>query len=59
MHRPTLILSISRFLSNESGSPAVEYALVAAGISIAVVGVVTNIGTQVKTTLYDRLVALF
>jgi len=51
--------SVRRFLSNESGATAIEYALIATGISIAVVGAVTTLGSEVKTTLYDKLVALF
>lgn len=51
--------NVRRFLSNDDGSTAIEYALIASGISIAVVGAVTTLGSQVKTTLYDKLVALF
>jgi len=51
--------NVRRFLSNEEGSTAIEYALIAAGISIAVVGAVNTLGSQVKTTLYDKLAALF
>ncbi|MCK9907670.1 Flp family type IVb pilin [Microbacteriaceae bacterium K1510] len=51
--------NVRRFLSNEEGSTAIEYALIASGISIAVVGAVTTLGSQVKTTLYDKLAALF
>jgi len=59
MHRPMSMTSVRRFLSNESGATAIEYALIATGISIAVVGAVTTLGSEVKTTLYDKLVALF
>ena len=59
MHRPMSTTNVRRFLSNEEGSTAIEYALIAAGISIAVVGAVNTLGSQVKTTLYDKLAALF
>jgi len=59
MHRPMSMTSVRRFLSNESGATAIEYALIATGISIAVVGAVTTLGSEVKATLYDKLVALF
>jgi pilus assembly protein Flp/PilA len=38
---------LSRFLSEESGTTAIEYALIAAGISVAIVTAVTLIGTEV------------
>lgn len=59
MHRLMSMTNVRRFLSNEEGSTAIEYALIAAGISIAVVGAVNTLGSQVKTTLYDKLAALF
>ena len=39
----------SRFLSDESGATAIEYCLIAAGISIVVVAVVNGIGTALNT----------
>jgi pilus assembly protein Flp/PilA len=42
--------AILRFLSDESGATAIEYGLIAAGISLVVIGVVKNIGTKVNTT---------
>jgi len=40
----------SRFLRNESGATAIEYGLIAAGISIAIIAVVNGLGTQLNTT---------
>lgn len=39
---------LSRFLADQSGATAIEYALIAAGISIVIVTVVNGIGTQVS-----------
>lgn len=50
---------IRRFLSAQEGATAIEYAMIASGISIAIVVSVTTLGTQVKTALYDKLAALF
>ena len=33
---------ISRFLRDEGGATAIEYGLIAAGISVVIIGVVTN-----------------
>jgi len=38
-----------RFLSDQSGATAIEYCLIAAGISIVVVAVVNGIGTALNT----------
>jgi pilus assembly protein Flp/PilA len=39
---------LGRFLRNESGGTAIEYALIASGISIVIAGTVTTIGTSIK-----------
>lgn len=38
------------FLRNESGATSIEYAVIAAGISVAIISVVNTLGTQMKTT---------
>jgi pilus assembly protein Flp/PilA len=41
---------IVAFLSNDSGATAIEYGLIAAGISVAIIAVVNGLGTQLNTT---------
>jgi pilus assembly protein Flp/PilA len=41
---------LQAFLRDESGATAIEYGLIAAGISIAVIAVVNGLGTKLKTT---------
>lgn len=41
--------SIVRFARDESGATAVEYGLVAAGISVAIIAVVQGLGNNLKT----------
>jgi pilus assembly protein Flp/PilA len=41
-------LLVSRFLSNESGATAIEYCLIAAGLSIVIVTAVNGIGTTLN-----------
>jgi pilus assembly protein Flp/PilA len=41
---------VLRFLRNESGATAIEYGLIAAGISIAIIAVVNGLGSQLNTT---------
>jgi len=38
------------FLKNEAGATAIEYGLIAAGISVAIIAVVNGLGTQLSTT---------
>jgi pilus assembly protein Flp/PilA len=41
---------VAAFLRNESGATAIEYGLIAAGISIAIIAVVFGLGTQLNNT---------
>jgi pilus assembly protein Flp/PilA len=38
-----------RFLRDESGATAIEYGLIAAGISLAIIAVVNGLGTRLNT----------
>ena len=44
-----------RFRADESGATAIEYALIAAGIGAAIAATVTNLGSTVKTALWDKV----
>lgn len=37
-----------RFVKNESGATAIEYGLIAAGISVAIIAVVNGLGTKLN-----------
>jgi len=41
---------LKRFANDESGATAIEYGLIAAGISVAIITVVNTLGSQLKTT---------
>jgi pilus assembly protein Flp/PilA len=47
-----LIMSnlVTRFADDESGATAIEYGLIAAGISVAIITVVNTLGSQLKST---------
>ncbi len=38
------------FLRDDSGATAIEYGLIAAGISVAIITVVNTLGSQLKAT---------
>ncbi len=40
---------ILKFLGDESGATAIEYGLIAAGISLAIIAVVNGLGTTLNT----------
>lgn len=40
---------LMRFVRDESGATAIEYGLIAAGISVAIIAVVNTIGTTLNT----------
>jgi len=46
------------FVKNESGATAIEYGLIAAGISVAIITVVAGIGTKLNTTFTSISTAL-
>jgi len=53
------VMSIfTRFLNDESGATAIEYGLIAAGISVAIITVVGTLGTKLNTTFTSVSTAL-
>jgi pilus assembly protein Flp/PilA len=42
------MLKVVAFLKNESGATAIEYGLIAAGISIAIIAVVNTLGSTLN-----------
>jgi pilus assembly protein Flp/PilA len=47
---PAMIAKCRQFLADESGATAIEYGLIAAGISVAIISVVKGLGTKLNTT---------
>jgi pilus assembly protein Flp/PilA len=41
---------VSRFVKDQSGATAIEYGLIAAGISVAIIAVVNGLGTKLNAT---------
>ncbi len=41
---------MSSFLKDETAATAIEYGLIAAGISVAIIAVVQGLGTKLNTT---------
>jgi pilus assembly protein Flp/PilA len=49
---------IARFLRDEAGATAIEYGLIAAGISVAIITVVASLGSSLNTTFTSVQTAL-
>jgi pilus assembly protein Flp/PilA len=49
---------VMRFVKDESGATAIEYGLIAAGISVAIIAVVQGLGTKLNTTFNNVQSAL-
>ncbi len=50
---------IRRFTHDEGGATAIEYALIASGVSIAILSAVSLVGTNVMSAFYSNLTNLF
>jgi len=50
--------ALKRFLRDDSGATAIEYGLIAAGISVAIIVVVKGVGTNLNATFNSVKTAL-
>jgi pilus assembly protein Flp/PilA len=50
--------TILRFICDETGATAIEYGLIAAGISIAIIAAVASVGSSLNTTFTSVQTAL-
>jgi pilus assembly protein Flp/PilA len=58
MRRLMSMSTLRRFLADEGGATAIEYAMIASGISIVIAAVVVTIGDQIKANLYQKIANL-
>jgi pilus assembly protein Flp/PilA len=49
---------LTTFLHDESGATAIEYGLIAAGISVAIISVIQGVGAHLKATFGSVSTAL-
>jgi pilus assembly protein Flp/PilA len=48
-----MIRTLKAFLSNQDGATAIEYALIASLIAVAIIGALTTLGTNVSSTFSE------
>lgn len=49
---------VDQFIADENGATAIEYAMIAAGVAGFIIAAVMSLGSQLKTTFYDKLAAM-
>jgi pilus assembly protein Flp/PilA len=54
-----IIAPATRFIADEQGATAIEYAMIAAGVGAFISATVFGVGSGLKTNFYDKLAALF
>jgi pilus assembly protein Flp/PilA len=60
MARKSILLSntrraAGRFVADERGATAIEYALIASGIAAAIISIVFGLGTTIVNNLYNKV----
>jgi pilus assembly protein Flp/PilA len=50
---------VRRFLADQEGATAIEYAMIAAGVGVTVASTVWGVGSVLKANWYDKLANLF
>jgi pilus assembly protein Flp/PilA len=48
-YKAGMLAKLKSFLHDESGATAIEYGLIAAGISVTIIAVVNGLGTKLNT----------
>jgi len=46
---------LKRFVADENGATAIEYAMIAAGIAVVIVTAVNTLGQNVKDAFFNKL----
>ena len=50
---------ILAFLTDQSAATAIEYAMIASGVGVAIAAIVMSLGSTLKTTFYDKVGNMF
>jgi pilus assembly protein Flp/PilA len=48
-----MTLLVKKFLTDDSGATAIEYGLIASLIAVVIIGAVTTVGNNLKTTFTE------
>jgi len=50
-----IIAAVARFMRDERGATAIEYALIASGVAVAIASTVMSLGSAVRDNLYSNV----
>ena len=50
---------LRRFIEDDRGATAIEYAMIAAGIGVTIASTVWGLGSALKENWYDKLSSMF
>jgi pilus assembly protein Flp/PilA len=53
----TVVTTALRFVRDESGATAIEYAMIASGVAVAIASTVMALGSAVSNNLYGNVAA--
>lgn len=53
--RDSITSTLRAFAENDSGATAVEYGLLVGALSVAIMGTIFSLGSNIKTTLYEKI----
>jgi pilus assembly protein Flp/PilA len=59
MNTPRAMRSLRDLTRDDRGTTAIEYSIIAAGISVAIIGAITSVGSEIMVVFYDKLTNLF
>ena len=51
--------TLRRFIEDDRGATAIEYAMIAAGIGVTIASTVWGLGSALKENWYDKLSSMF
>ncbi len=49
------VTTLRRFAADQKGATAVEYGLLVGALSVAIMGTIFSLGTNIRTTLYEKI----
>jgi len=52
-----IIAAVARFMRDERGATAIEYAMIASGVAVAIASTVMSLGSGVRDNLYGNVAA--
>ncbi len=59
MNTPRAMRGLREFSRDEHGTTAIEYSIIAAGVSVVIIGAISAVGSEIMVVFYDKLTNMF